>query len=79
MQTLRDLKIGETGKITALPEDRAFAVRLLSFGLAPGEPVACLLAAPGGSPRAYAARGTTLVLRNRDAARISCQTLDNLV
>ncbi|MCL2670476.1 MAG: ferrous iron transport protein A [Clostridiales bacterium] len=79
MQTLNDLKIGDNARIAALPEDPVFAARLLSFGLAPGEGIRCLLAAPGRSPRAYAVRGTTLVLRNRDAAYISCQISRGLV
>jgi len=67
MVTLRDLKIGETARIAALPKNEAFAARLLSFGFASGEKIICLLCAPGGNPRAYAVRGGTVVLRNGDA------------
>lgn len=70
MKTLRDLKMGETGHIAALPKNEVFAARLVSFGFAPGEAVRCLLLAPGGNPRAYAIRGGTVVLRTRDAAGI---------
>ena len=70
MQTLDQLKPGESGIISAVGGHGALRRRLLEMGLTPGTSVMVQKMAPSGDPIEIHIRGYQLTLRRDDAAEI---------
>ena len=68
--TLNDLKIGQSGIITAVGGEGALRRRLLDMGLIPKTRVRVQKVAPMGDPIQIQIRGYELTIRREDAQRI---------
>ena len=68
--TLNDLKIGQSGIITAVGGEGALRLRLLDMGLIPKTRVRVQKVAPMGDPIQIQVRGYELTIRREDAQRI---------
>lgn len=68
--TLNDLKIGQSGVISAVGGEGALRLRLLDMGLIPNTAVRVQKVAPMGDPIQIQIRGYELTLRREDAQRI---------
>ncbi|MCI6729173.1 MAG: FeoA family protein [Candidatus Faecousia sp.] len=68
--TLNDLKIGQSGIITAVEGEGPLRLRLLDMGLIPNTRVRVQKVAPMGDPIQIQIRGYELTLRREDAQRI---------
>ena len=68
--TLNDLKIGQSGIITAVGGEGALRLRLLDMGLIPKTRVRVQTVAPMGDPIQIQIRGYELTIRREDAQRI---------
>ena len=68
--TLNELKVGQSGTISAVGGDWALRCRLLDMGLTPRARVKLQKIAPMGDPIQIQVRGYELTLRREDAARI---------
>lgn len=69
--TINDLKIGQSGVISAVGGEGALRLRLLDMGLTPGTLVQLEKVAPMGDPIQIQVRGYELTIRREDAARIT--------
>lgn len=69
--TLNDLKIGQSGEITAIGGEGALRLRLLDMGLTPGTKVTLNKTAPMGDPLQIALRGYELTIRREEASRVA--------
>ena len=69
--TLRDLKVGECGRVLAVGGEKSLRRRFLDMGITPGTVVAVKKAAPLGDPIEVLLRGYVLSLRLEDAERIA--------
>ncbi len=68
--TLNELKIGQSGVITAVGGDGPLRRRLLDMGLIPRTAVKLMKVAPMGDPIEIRVRGYELTLRVEDAMKI---------
>lgn len=68
---LNELKVGESGIITAVGGEGALRCRLLDMGLIPKTRVTLSKVAPMGDPIEIHVRGYELTLRTDDAKKIS--------
>ena len=68
--TLNDLKIGQSGIITAVGGEGALRLRLLDMGLIPKTRGRVQKVAPMGDPIQIQVRGYELTIRREDAQRI---------
>lgn len=68
--TLNDLKIGQSGIITAVGGEGALRLRLLDMGLIPKTRVRVQKVAPMGDPIQIQIRGYELTILREDAQRI---------
>ena len=68
--TLNDLKIGQSGIITAVGGEGALRLRLLDMGLIPKTRVRVQKVAPMGDPIQIQIRGYELTIRREAAQRI---------
>lgn len=75
MITLRDLKIGEKGRITKVGGEGALRQHFLDMGLIPGASVQVEKFAPMGDPVQINVHGYSLTLRLDDAGRIGIDPL----
>lgn len=71
--TIADLKIGQSGIITAVGGEGALRLRFLDMGLIPGTKVTLQKIAPMGDPIQIHLRGYELTIRLEDAGRIALQ------
>ena len=71
--TLNDLKIGQSGIITAVGGEGALRLRLLDMGLIPKTRVRVQKVAPMGDPIELYLRGYELTIRGEDAAKITIE------
>ena len=71
--TLNDLKVGQSGVITAVGGEGALRLRLLDMGLIPKTRVRVQKVAPMGDPIQIQIRGYDLTIRGEDAQRIELQ------
>ena len=71
--TLNDLKVGQSGVITAVGGEGALRLRLLDMGLIPKTRVRVRKVAPMGDPIQIQIRGYELTIRREDAQRIELQ------
>ena len=71
--TLKDLKIGSSGTITAVGGEGTLRCRLLDMGLLPHTHITVVKIAPMGDPMELRLRGYELTLRLEDAAKIEIE------
>jgi ferrous iron transport protein A len=72
--TLRDLAVGESGRVTGLGAERTpYRRRLLSMGLTPGTEFTITRVAPLGDPVQLSVRGFSLSLRKDEAAIVQVE------
>lgn len=70
MRTLRDVKIGETVKVTRLNGEGAVKRRIMDMGLTKGTEVYVRKVAPLGDPVELTVRGYELSIRKADAEMV---------
>lgn len=70
LETLDQLRVGQSAVIDDIDGDDAIAVRLMEMGLIPGESIEMLGAAPLGDPLEYRVCGYRISLRCREAQRV---------
>lgn len=68
--TLKDLKPGESGKVTSIGEKGPSRRRLMDMGVTPGAEVKVIKVAPLGDPIEVNIRGYELSLRKDEAIQI---------
>ena len=73
VMTLRELKIGQSGRVKSVGGERVLRHRLLEMGLTPRTVVTVKKIAPLGDPIELFLRGYVLSLRLEDAARITVE------
>ena len=71
--TIDDLKIGQSGTISAVGGEGALRLRFLDMGLIPGTEVQLQKIAPMGDPIQIQVRGYELTIRRDDARKIILQ------
>jgi Fe2+ transport system protein FeoA len=71
--TLKDLRVGESGRILTVGGERVLRRRLLEMGLTPRTIVTVKKAAPLGDPIELLLRGYVLTLRLEDAEKIAVE------
>ena len=76
--TLNELKIGDSGVITAVGGEGALRCRLLDMGLTPRTLVTLRKVAPMGDPIEIHVRGYELTLRVEDARQITVEKRENV-
>jgi len=76
MQTLRELKPGESGRVVQVGGEKILRHRLLEMGITPRTVVTVKKAAPMGDPIELFLRGYTLTLRLDDAGRITIEKIE---
>ena len=70
IMTLRDLKVGKSGRILTVGGEKLLRRRLLEMGITPRTIVTIKKAAPMGDPIELFLRGYVLSLRLEDAEKI---------
>ena len=73
--TLKDLKIGESAKITAVGGEGALRQHFLDMGVVPGAEMKLMKLAPMGDPMEFRIHGYELTLRLADAEKIEAEPL----
>jgi len=68
--TLRDLKIGKSGRVISVGGEKTLRRRLLEMGITPQTVVTVKKTAPMGDPVELVLRGYILTLRLEDAEKI---------
>ena len=76
--TLNELKIGDSGVITAVGGEGALRCRLLDMGLTPRTVVTLRKVAPMGDPIEIHVRGYELTLRVEDARQNTVEKRDRV-
>jgi len=70
ISTLKDLKRGQRGRVSALASTGGIRRRLLDIGLIEGTEVECLGKSPAGEPTAFLIRGAVIALRSEDSGNV---------
>ena len=73
MRLLSDLKVGESGVVTAVNGEGAVRRRLFDMGITPGAEVYLRKKAPLGDPIEISLRGYELTLRKAEAAHVEME------
>lgn len=73
MKTLKEVKVGETVKVTKLNGEGAIKRRIMDMGLTKGTSVYIRKVAPLGDPIEITVRGYELSLRKADADMIEVE------
>ena len=73
MLTLRDLRVGQSGRVITVGGEKALRRRLLDMGITPRTAVTVRKAAPMGDPIEILLRGYVLTLRLDDAEKITVE------
>ncbi|MBR1456029.1 MAG: ferrous iron transport protein A, partial [Oscillospiraceae bacterium] len=73
--TLRDLKPGQSARVTAVGGEGALRQHFLDMGVIPGAEVTMVKAAPLGDPVELRLHGYELTLRLADAEKIAAEPL----
>ena len=73
MSTLRDLKIGESAKVTKVHCEGALRRRIMDMGITKGVEVRVRKVAPLGDPIEITVRGYELTLRKTDAEMVEVE------
>ena len=71
--TLRDLSVGESGRVLTVGGEKALRRRLLEMGITPRTIVTVKKVAPMGDPIELLLRGYVLTLRLEDAEKIAVE------
>ena len=71
--TLKDLRVGGSGRVVTVGGERALRRRLLDMGITPKTTVTVKKTAPMGDPIELLLRGYVLSLRLEDAEKISIE------
>ena len=71
--TLRELKVGKSGRVLAIGGEKALRHRLMEMGVTPRTVVTVKKIAPMGDPLEILLRGYVLTLRLEDAEKISVE------
>lgn len=71
--TLKDLKVGESGRILTVGGEKVLRRRLLDMGITPRTTVTIKKMAPMGDPIEILLRGYVLTLRLEDAEEITIE------
>lgn len=71
--TLKDLKIGQSGRILAVGGEKVLRRRFLDMGITPRTTVTVKKAAPMGDPIELLLRGYVLSMRLEDAEKITIE------
>ena len=74
--TLKDLKIGHSGRVLTVGGEKALRRRLLDMGITPGTKITAKKTAPMGDPMEIILRGYALTLRLEDAGRITIEEVE---
>ena len=74
--TLRDLKPGETARVTVVGGEGALRLHFLDMGVIPGAEITLVKYAPMGDPMELLVSGYELTLRLDDAARIEVERIE---
>ena len=74
--TLKNLKIGNSGKILSVGGEKILRHRLLEMGITPRTIVTVKKAAPMGDPIELLLRGYVLTLRLEDAEKIIIEPIE---
>lgn len=75
MKTMKDLKIGERGKVVRLHGEGAVKRRIMDMGITKGVEVFVRKVAPFGDPMEITVRGYELSLRASDAEMIEMKSV----
>ncbi|MDR1321332.1 MAG: ferrous iron transport protein A [Gracilibacteraceae bacterium] len=73
--TLRDLKVGQSGRVLTVGGERVLRRRLLEMGITPRTVIRVKKIAPMGDPIELYLRGYVLSLRLDDAEKITVEEL----
>ena len=71
--TLKNLRVGSSGRVVAVGGEKALRRRLLDMGITPRTTVTVKKAAPMGDPVELLLRGYVLTLRLEDAEKITVE------
>lgn len=71
--TLRDLKVGQSGRVISIAGEKALRRRLLDMGITPHTTITVKKVAPMGDPIELLLRGYVLTLRLEDAEQIAVE------
>jgi len=71
--TLKDLKVGKSGKVLTVGGEKILRHRLLEMGITPKTIITVKKAAPMGDPIEILLRGYVLSLRLEDAEKITIE------
>ena len=74
--TLRDLRVGESGRVLTVSGEKSLRRRLLDMGITPRTLVTVKKKAPLGDPIELLLRGYVLTLRLDDAAKITVEEVE---
>ncbi len=74
--TLKELKIGESGEITAVGGQGALRQHFLDMGVVPGAEIKLMKLAPMGDPMEFRIHGYELTLRVADAEKIEIEKIE---
>ena len=73
--TLRDLSVGESGRVLSVGGEKVLRRRLLEMGITPNTSVTVKKIAPMGDPIEVLLRGYVLTLRLDDADKITIEEM----
>lgn len=73
MRTLKDVKIGETVKVTKVGGEGALKRRIMDMGITKGVSIKVMKVAPLGDPVEITVRGYELTLRKADCEKIEVE------
>lgn len=73
---LRDLKTGESGRITVVGGQGALRQHFLDMGMVPGAEIKLMKLAPMGDPMEFRIHGYELTLRLADAEKIEIEPVN---
>ena len=71
--TLKELRIGQSGRVLTVGGEKALRRRLLDMGITPRTVITVKKAAPMGDPVELLLRGYVLTLRLEDAEKITIE------
>ena len=73
MRTLKDVKIGETVRVTKVGGEGALKRRIMDMGITKGVSIKVMKVAPLGDPVEITVRGYELTLRKADCEKIEVE------
>ena len=73
MRTLKDVKIGETVRVTKVGGEGALKRRIMDMGITKGVSIRIMKVAPLGDPVEITLRGYELTLRKADCEKIEVE------